>query len=214
MGERLLDAWASSRRASRLDGPALLVFNPDAPEPATDTGAFSASRFVLKLEEGEGTRPIEWEGRTIAKTKSDTLPLQSESLDLVVLSHVIARGDEALLAEACRMLRPGGSLLVLGLNRQGWRFHRQDRAAALPGIHALAVRERLEELDMNWKAMHAAGFLGGDRPRRLDRGLAQILMPVADLQLIVARPAEPRVMNPIAESRMRAVGAPSALAGH
>jgi hypothetical protein len=59
----------------------------------------------------------------------------------------------------------------------------------------------------------AAGFLGGERPRQMIRGPARILIPLADLFLLIARPVAPRIMNPLSESKVRAVGVPSAMVG-
>ena len=61
--------------------------------------------------------------------------------------------------------------------------------------------------------MHAAGFLCSARPANMSRGIARVLTPLADLLLIVAKPVEPRIMNPVAKTKLRAVTAPSALAG-
>ena len=80
------------------------------------------------------------------------LPLRDESIDLAVLSHVLryASDPERPLAEASRVLRPGGRVLILDLRRhdETWvqaRFGSQ-RAGFSPG--------ELESL------LQAAGFRG------------------------------------------------------
>ncbi|MGK2925095.1 MAG: hypothetical protein ACSLE2_05690, partial [Lysobacterales bacterium] len=50
------------------------------------------------------------------------LPFQHGVFSLVVLHHVIGSGDEAELEEAVRVLARTGVLVVLGLNRMGWRY--------------------------------------------------------------------------------------------
>lgn len=51
----------------------------------------------------------------------EALPFQAKSLDLVILYHVLESSSRAdkILSELERVLKPGGSVVVLGLN--GWR---------------------------------------------------------------------------------------------
>lgn len=52
------------------------------------------------------------------------LPIQQESVDIVVLSHVLTTNHMLpILQEACYALKPNGQLIILGLNRFGvWRL--------------------------------------------------------------------------------------------
>lgn len=72
------------------------------------------------------------------------LPLASESIGVVVLQHVLARGPggDALLEECARVLVPGGRLALFALNPLApyrWRW----RGAGLGASEPLASRRRL-----------------------------------------------------------------------
>ncbi len=57
----------------------------------------------------------------------DSLPLQSESVDMLILPHTLefCRDQHQLLREAERVLKPEGQLLILGF--QPWSFYRLYR---------------------------------------------------------------------------------------
>lgn len=62
---------------------------------------------------GDGTR---------LQCQFDALPIESNSVNLVVLSHALGFTDdpETLLEEVYRILKPGGQLILFGFNRWSW----------------------------------------------------------------------------------------------
>lgn len=64
----------------------------------------------------------------VVRARSDALPVAAESVDLMILAHVLefAGGDyRKVLGEAERVLKPEGKLFILGLN--SWSLHRMLR---------------------------------------------------------------------------------------
>lgn len=211
--ERLLEEWAESSGSRLASAPSLVIFSPAAPGPELQSLVQSRGAPALRLASNGGA-DLEWGAIPVARTSSRALPLQTATFGAVMLCHVLARGDEPELAEACRVLQPDGRLFIVGLNCTGLKYWRTRSSMGLPGIRPLALRARLEALDMKVLRLHAAGFLQSERPRRMNHGLGRILVPFADMCMIVAKPVEPKIMNPLSKSRLRTVGAPSALAGH
>jgi len=111
------------------------------------------------------------------------------------------------------LLRPDGRLFILGLNRSGMRYLSGRTKAALPGIRPLVLRGYLEKLDMKVLGLLGAGFGRTEWPRRMNRGLSRMLIPLADLFLIEAGPSEAEIIKPLAKSRLRALGSPFSVAG-
>lgn len=194
------------------------------------------------LETNSGLQPIlemdaagSWlrqRGLPVARCAIESLPLENECLGVVLVSQAawVASGD--WLEELCRVLKPGGTLLVSGVNRfglgglgRGARVAPAVKEPAARGLSnaannssratlsALALRKQLENQDMRVTGLFGAGFLRGPSPRDMSVGLARLLAPLADVLLLEARKAEPPSSRLVLDSRMRAVGAPSALAG-
>ncbi len=114
------------------------------------------------------------------------LPFQDGVFDMVVLHHVIGDGGEPELAEAARVLGRSGVLLLLGLNRLGWRYRTQDGSPRLPGLAPLKVKARLDAIDMVMQGFAGAGLAGRQRPVFLNDGLLGLATPFADLVLLQA----------------------------
>jgi SAM-dependent methyltransferase len=131
------------------------------------------------------------------------LPFQDRSFSMVILHHVIGTGDEAELAEAVRVLARHGVLLLLGLNRMGWRYRAQDNIRRLPGIAPLRVKARLEALGMVMRGFAGAGLCGLRRPVFLGSGLAAMGAPLADLLLLQARHRDSPEMTPLRFGKAR-----------
>jgi SAM-dependent methyltransferase len=121
------------------------------------------------------------------RCESDQLPFQNGAFQMVVLHHVISDGSEAELSEAVRVLARDGVLILLGLNRMGWRFRTQGRNRRLPGMAPLKVKTRLQELQMTMQGFAGAGLGGMKRPVWMHSGLSSLGAPVADLVLLQAR---------------------------
>ena len=120
------------------------------------------------------------------RCETTQLPFQDGVFSLVVLHHVIGSGEEAELEEAVRVLARTGVLIVLGLNRMGWRYRAQDGVRRLPGLAPLKVRTRLEQLDMTMQGFAGAGLAGQPGPAFMDQGLLGLATPLADLVLLQA----------------------------
>ena len=128
---------------------------------------------------------------------SASLPFQDGAFCMVVLHHVVSDGSEKELSEACRVLDRSGVLILLGLNRMGWRFRSQDRIRRLPGIAPLRVKQSLERLDMTMQGFAGAGLAGRDRPAVMSRGLSSVGVPLADLLLLQAGHCDGPEMTPL-----------------
>ena len=129
--------------------------------------------------------------------ESGQLPFQDGAFQMVVLYHVVSNGEEAELAEAVRVLARDGVLLLLGLNRMGWRFRTQGRIRRLPGMAPLRVKMRLQELQMTMQGFAGAGLGGMKRPAWMHRGFSSLGAPVADLVLLQARHAHSPEVTPL-----------------
>jgi SAM-dependent methyltransferase len=128
---------------------------------------------------------------------SDLLPFQDRVFRMVVLHHVIHDGREPELREAARVLARDGVLILLGLNRMGWRYRTQDRIRSLPGIAPLKVRTELERLDMTMQGFAGAGLGGMRRPAWMHDGLSSLAAPLADLVLLQARHKDSPEVTPL-----------------
>jgi len=89
-------------------------------------------------------------GRPGAIGRLHRLPIQSESVDVVLLPHTLDYSDErshAVLREADRVLRPHGHLVVLGFKPGGlWGLRRLVPGAGLPpGANGLLSDRRLSD---------------------------------------------------------------------
>ena len=125
------------------------------------------------------------------------LPFQDSVFSMVVLHHVVSDGMESELDEAVRVLTRDGVLIIVGLNRLGWRFRSQGRLRRLPGIAPLKVKSRLVRLDMTMQSFAGAGFFGRQRPVFMSSGLAGLGSPIADVVLLQARHNNGPEMTPL-----------------
>jgi len=131
------------------------------------------------------------------RCETSQLPFQDGAFEMVVLHHVVADGREPELAEAVRVLARNGVLILLGLNRMGWRYQTQSRIRRLPGLAPLKVKTRLQNLQMTMQGFAGAGLLGLDRPAWMYNGLKSLGAPVADLVLLQARHVNSPEVTPL-----------------
>jgi len=115
------------------------------------------------------------------------LPFQDASFQKVILYLVLKDGSEAELDEACRVLAPGGELLVLGLNRGSWSGMGRYRKGPVPRMRVANVKRSLRVHDMEIDHVLGAGLLGRSSPLMDWKRLSGIGLPLADLVLLRAR---------------------------
>lgn len=101
-------------------------------------------------------------------------PVQADSLDLLVLWHVIDRSPfwPMVLEEAQRVLAPGGLLTVVYHDRLSpWRWTRARASAGWPSPGRLSLRHRLQDLGLTPLEDKALSWQlpwgGGERWQRL-----------------------------------------------
>jgi hypothetical protein len=131
------------------------------------------------------------------RCESGQLPFQDKVFQSVVLHHVVSDGGELELQEAIRVLARDGVLLVLGLNRMGWRYRFQEHSGRLPGLSPLKVKGRLESLGMTMQGFAGAGLGGMKRPVWMHSGFASLGAPLADIILLQARHANNPEVTPL-----------------
>ena len=156
--------------------------------------------FGVSVSLNKGSKP--YSGQPIVCETAE-LAFQDSMFSMVLLHHVISDGMESELDEAVRVLARDGVLIILGVNRMGWRFRFQGRLRPLPGIAPLKVKARLDRLDMTMQGFAGAGFLGLRRPVFLSSGIAGLGAPMADVILFQARHNNGPEMTP---SRFRKLG--------
>jgi hypothetical protein len=192
--KRLAEGLLRSTGRTGVHGNLLEIHHPHAPlfdpvflHTASETHGISIS---LSQREEAGATPR-------VRCASAQLPFQDRAFSIVVLHHVIGAGGEAELAEAVRVLARTGVLLLLGLNRMGWRYRVQDDIRRLPGIAPLRVKSRLEELGMTMQGFVGAGLCGRERPAFIGTGLSSLAVPLADLVLLQARHRDSPHVTPL-----------------
>lgn len=139
--------------------------------------------LVMRCGDGLTEGP---EGRLV-RCASGELPFVDEAFRSVILYHVIENGDEAELEEACRVLVPGGDLLIIGVNRTSWVGIDGRAWPELPRLHGVRVSMRLRALGMRVEERQGAGLLGRARPAVIGRRWQGLVLPVADVVLLRAR---------------------------
>ena len=152
---------------------------------------------LLKLNKGYEPGP----GQLVV-CDTASLPFQDGAFNKVLLHHVIGDGMETELEEAARVLTRDGTLIIMGLNRLGWRYRTQGRLHCLPGIAPLKVKSRLAQLEMSMEGFAGAGVFGLSRPEFMSSGLSGLGSPVADVVLLQARHKHGPEMTPLKFRRL------------
>ena len=188
-------------------GNLLEIHHPAAPlfDPVflhTESEAFGVS-ISLSAERGGNAGPR-------LCCLSSSLPFQERVFRRVVLHHLIGDGSEPELAEACRVTARNGVLILLGLNRSGWRYRTQGSIRRLPGLAPLAVKDRLEQVGMRMQGFAGAGLLGQRKPRFMNDGLGSLGAPLADVVILQATHRDSMGVTPLRFRKPRAAVVQSA----
>lgn len=132
----------------------------------------------------------------------DQLPFADGSFDLVILYALLEDGSEELLAEACRTLKAGGQLLLLGHGRFGGCRGNPAHVALQPGRLCRALDRH------SFRVAQCAGLGLRGRPLKLEFRWQRPLLAWCELIAIRARHHDPGTMvTPLRFSRPRATGA-------
>ena len=214
MEGRLLDAWFSGE-PELPTGPRIVI--SDGKPPPRWGQAVASWRAVepgLHLDLANGR--LRQGGLPVVQCSLEHLPIEDACMGLVLVSQAAGFLSHQGLDEICRIVRPGGTVLVSAVNRHGLgglgRGSKNTTSKPV-GVAALSLRKQLESREMQVTALQGAGFVRSASPRDMSRGLARLLTPLADFLLVEARKAEPPVSRLVPSKPLRAVGAPSALAG-
>jgi SAM-dependent methyltransferase len=154
----------------------------------------AAENFGVSLSLNKGSQPGSAQR---IRCNTGELPFQDKVFSMVVLHHVLSDGTEAELSEAVRVLARDGVLIVLGLNRLGWRYRSQGKIRRLPGLAPLKVKFELDRLDMTMQGFAGAGLLNMSRPVFMHSGPAGLALPFADVILLQARHRDSPEMTPL-----------------
>lgn len=163
---RLLQPLLKKRRPQRV----LLLKHASAADVIAD---FVASTEVVSLssEEYASDAPVH--------ARLSALPFEDMTFDLVVLQHLISDGKEAVLAEAMRVLAPGGDIIISGLNHAGLRYHGNRASKQFPAIKINRVIFHLKFNSFATTRSLRAGFAGTPWPQAASGWLGSSL-PFAD----------------------------------
>lgn len=158
----LQQEWNAVREGTARipSGPALSL----SPAEAGREGGFRSHPDLIRLHLADSG--VEGDLRC----RPDALPVESESIQLLVARHVLdlLEPDSGIVDELARVLAPGGSLFLFGMNALSpWRLwsaihgraaDSRPRIRSLARIHGLCVGVGLHPV--------RRGFLGGTWPGR------------------------------------------------
>ena len=192
--KKLSEGLLRSTGQTGVQGNLLEIHHPSAPlfDPVFLHTASEYHGLSISLSQEENGV----DGQKI-RCDSDQLPFQDKVFQAVVLHHVVSDGEEPELSEAVRVLARDGVLILLGLNRMGWRYRTQGRETRLPGLSPLKVKGRLEMLRMTMQGFAGAGLAGTNRPALMHDGIASLGAPLADIVLLQARHANSPEVTPL-----------------
>lgn len=200
-------------QSHRGDARTLLIAHPSLRVPRWPGRGGNGNPFGLELRLTTGTGRGGDVPEALLRCASAELPFLDGVFSCVTLYHVIAEGGEAELEEACRVLAPGGHLLVVGLNHCGWVGFDAGAWNGVPRLHALRVRHRLSDLGMVVEGQFGAGLLGRNRPAVIADGWKRLALPLADIVLLHARHLHRPIASRPRLKNLPAGLAPTALAG-
>lgn len=139
----------------------------------------SLNSIALKVDiESKGNSA---RGSLVCHTGS--LPFRDEEFDMVLVQHMLSNGQEPELEEACRVIRPGGQLLMIGAGRFCGARKKQDREQ--PSMNVGSILRNVRSRDFEIKQCEGFGMRG--RPVHLDARWQKPLLRFSNLILIRGR---------------------------
>lgn len=180
--KRLTEGLLRSADRNHIHGKLLELHHPGAPhfDPwflRSDSRDWGLTISLCGKGENDGDQPV--------RCSSSSLPFQNGAFSMVVVHHLVSDGREPELSEAVRVLAQDGVLVLLGLNRYGWRYHRQQ-ARHLPGMRPMRVKRALTDQGMRMNGIAGAGLVNQEKPRFLLHGFSAMLVSFADVLLLQA----------------------------
>lgn len=177
-----LAGQSASAHAWFRSAPGLAVIDSQAGEVARALGARPGQHWLWLGPADGGDTP--GDGRGLHLVRSDggwrgdiacglPLPLPNEAFATVVLQHVVPAGgaSDALLAEAARILLPGGRLWMFALNPLSpyrWRWRGMGLSASEPLVwrrrlrqHGFAPDPVSQGIGPTWQIASSAGLQHG-----------------------------------------------------
>lgn len=184
-----------------MKGNLLEIHHPNAPlfDPEFLHAPSAVMGLSVSLDQDSRS-----ESRQAVRCEPAELPFQDGVFQMVVLHHVARDGHEPETAEAVRVLARDGVLVLLGLNRLGWRFRTQGSIRRLPGMSPLKVKRQLAALGMTMQGFAGAGLAGMRRPEWMHSGFASLGAPLADIVLLQARHENSPEVTPLKFRNSRA----------
>lgn len=204
---RLLQKAAGGERK----GNVLIVGHGALPAPDCACLGRDDRTFGLTICVFQGPLHSDRPAETLLDCCSSDLPFQDAVFRKVILFLVTRNGTERELDEACRVLAPGGELLVLGLNRSSWSGLRRYRSGPVPRMHVASVRNSLQAHGMDLNCILGAGLLGRARPVMEWKRLSGIALPLADLVVLRASYRDRPAVTPLQMKKFPARALPTAI---
>lgn len=202
----LLQEWNRDESAGAGSQPQLFWHGSGAPLPSESTTIQGTRNLAFRLSAAPERTWLFCRNLPVAEVRGNDVPLQNETMGRIVLWHLLKTGLEPEMAEARRLLQPGGQLVVVGLNRYGWKYLARRRGS-LPGFGPLALCSRMQRSRLQLERFLAAGFMGSNWPARADLGIARAVAPVCDVFLLAFRHDEPKLAGKISKANLSAAGA-------
>lgn len=187
-------------------GNVLLIKHPELSWPDGNCLERNQQSFdrAIHLNLGAGTERFSG-----LSCRSQELPFVEASFRLVVLWHVLGTGEEAELAEACRVLAAGGDLLILGLQQRKFMTDAGGQGTSLPVLQRRRVLHNLQDAGMNLVTAMGTGLPMCKHWVVQQAGLTGMLLPLSRLLLLQARHGNPAMPSPLRLDGFRAGIAPT-----